>query len=336
MLWPAELEREDLKSKAANLQNRSALLTESHRLARRSTLRRSDCATLRLMSSEVVRSVAEYLSTISGIRKAWNTPKHHELWFRAEDRLHHKTRLQPGIYRPNESSGKRKPVRKLLELENDLYEEFGRCSAQLSDLKSNHDDWEWDSYFLMQHHGVPTRLLDWSDGGLIALHFAVRDKAIPPKTSSIIYVLDPYWLMRYLDEHRDRKAAKARWKQFWRKNPHEVYEDDWDRLYLPSDEDDFKDPLLATPETPILWDSPHVTRRVAAQRSRFMIFGTDPLFLTRLEKEKGSRLVPIRVPVGSVSRIKQELKDAGITESVVYPDLDGLGRELNQAWRSRR
>jgi len=93
---------------------------------------------------------------------------------------------------------------------------------------------------------------------------------------------------------------------------------------------------VATPEIPILWDSPHVTRRVAAQRSRFMIFGTDPLFLTKLEKEKDSRLVPIKVPVGSVNRVKQELKDAGITESVVYPDLDGLGRELKQVWKARR
>lgn len=288
------------------------------------------------MGIKVIRSVAEYLSTVSDIRKGWKAPKHHELWFRAEDELHRKTRLQPGIYRPNESSGKRKSVRKLLELENDLYEEFGRCSTQLSDVKSNQDDWEWDSFFLMQHHGVPTRLLDWSDGGLIALHFAVRDKPIPPKTGSIIYVLDPYWLMRYLDGHPDRKDAKARWKKFWTKNPYDLGEDEWERLYLPSDEDDFEDPLLATPVIPMLGNLPHVTRRVAAQRSQFMIFGTDPLFLRNLEKGKDSRLVPIRLPVRSVNRIKQELRDAGITESVVFPDLDGLGRELKQVWKARR
>jgi len=33
--------------------------------------------------------------------------------------------------------------------------------------------WEW--YFLMQHYGAPTRLLDWSDGALVlvALYFAL-------------------------------------------------------------------------------------------------------------------------------------------------------------------
>ena len=113
-------------------------------------------------------------------------------------------------------------------------------------------------------------------------------------------------------------------------------EDEWERLYLPSDEEDAREPLLATPRIPMLWDSPHVTRRVAAQRSRFMIFGTDPLWLGELMKRRDARLLPITIPVGSINRIKQELRDAGITESVVYPDLDGLGRELKQVWEMGR
>jgi hypothetical protein len=28
----------------------------------------------------------------------------------------------------------------------------------------------------------------------------------------------------------------------------------------------------------------------------------------------------------------RELRDSGVTESVIYPDLDGLGREMKQLW----
>lgn len=287
------------------------------------------------MRATEVRSLGQFLSAVSRIRKHWKIRKHLELWFRAEDTLHRKTHLQPGVYRQRDS-GLRKPVAKLLEIENDLYEEFGRCATQLSAADTDSIDDEWDSYFLMQHHGAPTRLLDWSDGALIALHFAVRDKKMLPRSGSTVYVLDPYWLNRLLKQDPDRKNAISRWKQYWKKYPTEVDEDEWERLYLPADEDDLKEPLLDTPKTPVLWDSPHVTRRVAAQRSRFMIFGTDPGWLATKGKEKGSRLVSLSIPRSAINTIRQELKDAGITESVVYPDLDGLGRELKQVWRMRR
>ena len=43
----------------------------------------------------------------------------------------------------------------------------------------------------------------------------------------------------------------------------------------------------------------------------------------------------IKIPKNDISTIRQELKDAGITESVVFPDFDGLGRELKQVWDMR-
>jgi len=64
-----------------------------------------------------------------------------------------------------------------LKIENDLYDEFRRNAVVRSDEKTSEEDWDWDSYFLMQHHNGPTRLLDWSDGALMALHFALRNKA---------------------------------------------------------------------------------------------------------------------------------------------------------------
>lgn len=288
------------------------------------------------VNAEIARSLGEYHSTVRRIRKDWRVPKHKELWFRAEDSLYRKTHLQPGLYRPSRR-GVRKSVHKLLELENDLYEEFGRCKTQLSEIKDDKSEWEWDYYFLMQHYGVPTRILDWTDGSLIALHFAIRKKPRLPRSASIVYVLDPYWLLLLLEKHPDRKNTELRWKDYLKKNRQGMWDDDdWERLYLPLDKDEARDPLQAVPLVPMLWDSPHLTRRVAAQRSRFMIFGADPSWLSEIRKSKDSRLVSITIPVGAISSIKEELRDAGITESVVYPDLDGLGRELKQVWEARR
>jgi hypothetical protein len=260
-----------------------------------------------------------------------------ELWFRAEDANYCETRLQPGLYRPREKGATRKPIQKLLEYEVDMYDEFDRCGTQLSPGDAWSLDDDWTSYFMMQHHGVPTRVLDWSDGALIALHFAVSHmKDLVPKSDSIVYVLDPYWLLKRLEKDSDRKDAEKRWKAYWEeKHPNDTDDDDWDRLYLPFGKDNAEIPLLNMPSIPLLWDSPHVTRRIAAQRSRIMIFGTDPLYLLNLEQERDSRLVAINIAKDSIVSIRQELRDAGITESVVFPDLDGLGRELKQQWKLR-
>ena len=238
------------------------------------------------VSNNTAHSLDDYLAIVQAFRKQWRVPKRDELWFRAEDATYRDTYLQPGIYRPRRP-GKRRTIRHSLDLESDLYEEFERCATQLSQVVPG-EDWEWEWYFLMQHHGVPTRLLDWSDGALIALHFAVRDKALAPASGSIVHVLHPYHLLKELERHSDRKDAIARWKQYSNSDPFRLDPDDWERLYLPAHEEGYGNALLATPQIPLLWDSPHVSRRVAAQRSRFMIFGTDPFWLANFAKRKDS------------------------------------------------
>lgn len=287
------------------------------------------------MKTITATSLEKYLNIVARVRRQWAIPKHLELWFRAEDQRHYASRLQPGVCRQRES-GLRKSADKLLEIENDLYEDFRRCATQLSVSDAPSIDDEWNSYFLMQHHGVPTRLLDWTDGSLIALHFAINKKKRVPESGSTVYVLDPHWLAKLLRNHPDRKDAEERWKKYAAEHPSDLDEDEWERLYLPPEKDEIKIKLLKTPVTPMLWDLWHVTRRIAAQRSRFMIFGTDPMWLVNLAKGRGSRLMAITIPRNAIDRIRRELKDSGITESVVFPDFDGLGRELKQVWEMRR
>jgi hypothetical protein len=65
----------------------------------------------------------------------------------------------------------------------------------------DHDD-EWGWYSLMRHYAAPTRLLDWSDGVLTALYFAVREDPKDDQTGALnrkppdacVWMLDPYRL----------------------------------------------------------------------------------------------------------------------------------------------
>ncbi len=280
-----------------------------------------------------VRSLGEFIDRVSKIRKAWGLPKHKELWFRGEAKDYKKTSLRPVLYRPASENEELKPIWKLLSIENDLHDEFMRNAVEHVD--SSDEDWVWDSYLLMQHHEGPTRLLDWSDGALMAMHFALRDKKYDDKEDSRVYVLEAYRLNEQLKQLPDAKVAQEEWKKYVAEHPNDDLDADlWEDLYLPASDEDRGE--INVPRPPFVLEFPHFNRRIAAQRSRFIVFGTEPTWIADEFKKTDSTIKMIVIPKECRAQMRQELRDCGVTESVIYPDLDGLGREMKQLWEDRR
>jgi len=275
-----------------------------------------------------VQSLGEFTARVSHIRKDWGIEDDKELWFRGEKRDYLETRLRPTLYRPPKNRSL-KPIPDLLKIEDDLFDAFQRCNPQLSDRPIEDD---FDGYLLMQHHGGPTRLLDWSDGSLMALHFALRNKQ-GDETDSLVYVLDPYRLIDTLDSFPDTIQLKQRWAEHIKAHPEDSEEDESD-VYLPSSNGDERP--FELPRVPMVLQFPFISRRVAAQRSQFIVFGADPSWLSSEAVKTESAIRCIAIDGTRMREIRVELRECGVTESVIFPDLDGLGRELNQLWQDRQ
>lgn len=182
---------------------------------------------------------------------------------------------------------------------------------------------DWDTLFFMQHNGVPTRLLDWTENPLIALHFALMGAKRAHRSSgriafeseAAIWVLDP-----------------VAW------NRHSLSHLRFDGGVLSPGEEALKG-YRPTPSftgmhgVPVAVYGAHNSARIVAQQGVFTIFGRDTTPIERAFKDKGfpaNCLRKIIVQKSLISRMRRSLLNHGITESVVFPDLEGLAREIKR------
>src|SRR5271165_1948883 len=121
---------------------------------------------------ERVESLDQFVKVVSARARKWQgmwdrrTESAWLPWFRGEEDAAWPTALKPKLYRTKHK------LKEVLRQEQDLRLEFKRRGSQLAGEGKPTDHWE--RYFLMEHYGVPTRLLDWSDGALVALYFALK------------------------------------------------------------------------------------------------------------------------------------------------------------------
>jgi hypothetical protein len=254
---------------------------------------------LRKKSTDLVRikSMAEFVKVVCEVRDSWiEGTDYFDPWFRGQPNS--SWPLEPNIFRYD-----------LLNCEDEIRAEFQRRAPQYMTEAPPSDYWGW--YFLMQHYGALTRLLDWTDSALVALFFALNRTSKSPEDleDSVVWMLDPWWLNRTVFRH--------------------------DAILLP-DFDDAKSYLREvysgsiTPTLPAAIDPPFIARRVAVQRSHFTIFGSRRDALMQLGQTPGAHLIKLVIAKEAAPRITADLATLGVTDTSIYPDLKGLADELTR------
>ena len=268
--------------------------------------------------TESASSVEEFVKKASEVTRRW-FPNENEApllpWFRGQEKA--EWALVPKLYRPKPGD---------LQTEYEIREDFTTRAPALSDYikPTGHrviTNWEW--YFVMQHYGAPTRLLDWTDGALIALYFAVR--ANQGDFPAAVWMIDPWWLNKTVI-HKDEVIPPA------------------DPGILPEDRKTVA-PWLPLrfkkkqrlPKLPVAIVPSHTMRRISAQRSCFTIHGTEHDGFGQLTaRDKHARLVKITIPSWEVKQIRRSLDACGIDETTIFPDLEALGRSVTLSWKSEK
>jgi len=245
------------------------------------------------MIEREINCVAEFL----GALEEDNNANPGTIWFRGQADA--SWQLLPGFMRSNAETS-----------ETTLLNRFRQSAAMLADRRpATSFDWT----FLMQHYGVPTRLLDWSESPLIALYFAVEGRSSDQEVDAALWCLWPTALNKYAN-----------------------IVDKIEGQYIPSFEDDelqsySTDSLRQNSRIELYPVATIATRnnaRIQAQMGTFTIHHNKNVPIE--EVGDGLHVAKYIIPGGSRERFANELKLLGMTRFSLFPELASVGAILKE------
>jgi|WetSurMetagenome_2_1015567.scaffolds.fasta_scaffold95928_1 hypothetical protein len=188
----------------------------------------------------------------------------------------------------------------LMGFEKKILEEFTNKARVFLKFEPK-NDFEWLT--IGQHHGLKTRLLDWTENALAALWFCVEKDPPDLKGYGVVWVFRcvfPDFYVKFDDKNKDTL------------DPFEIK------------------------ETKIL-RPPYLTKRIIAQSGIFSVHYFSKSDSKAISFEKEPRfgedpmeiLTKIIIPYKYFDVIKKNLLECGIHSASLFPDLDGLCKSLN-------
>jgi FRG domain len=175
----------------------------------------------------------------------------------------------------------------------------------------------WDWLSLAQHHGLPTRLLDWTFSPLVALHFAT---ASWPEDDAVLLSVDCEGAHRLLPE-APRKTLDAEGALVF---PTELLAECAKDLEELDELGRGHDPFL------VFFEPPSLDERIINQAAVLSAM-SDPSFQLEDWLEAHPDLWQAwRVPADVKAEVRERLDQANLNERMLLPGLDGLAAWLRR------